>query len=94
MWNDVFGVLDEITGWNEGILPRVRDRATKVGKTLESNGVGEPCIFTNGPESVVFTWEGAGQSNAYLTISESCLSALYTTPEKIVWRWDGIANES
>jgi hypothetical protein len=69
------------------INPDVYGSALFVAASLRETAVPAPRVFTHGPESVVFNWSHLGD-NLYLTISADRMSALLSTPEKIVRRVD------
>jgi hypothetical protein len=63
----------------------VYSAATYVASELKAYKVPAPRLFSHGPHSVVFNWSNTSD-NLYLTISANRVSALLSSPERIVHR--------
>jgi hypothetical protein len=89
--------LNEMTDLEEGdywkIDQSVYDAASYVAAQLMAYSIPAPRILSHGQESVVFNWTEETNS-LYLTISASGISALISTPQRIIHRMDYLANEA
>jgi hypothetical protein len=83
--------LDSEDEWRIG--GAVRDAASHVATQLISCGIPAPRVFTHGSESIVFNWSNKKNNNLYLTISANRISALISTPERIVQRMEFSASK-
>jgi hypothetical protein len=61
----------------------IYDAASSVVSWLKDKAVQVPQVLVHGPTSVVFNWTKADQ-NLYLTVGSEYVSALTTTPERIL----------
>ena len=60
--------------------------SVQVAAALLYNNVPTPTVFSHGPNSVVFNWSGPDNSNLYLTVGATRLSALISTFHDITYR--------
>lgn len=77
----------------EKIDASVYDAASHVAAELMAYSVPAPRVFNHGPESVVFNWSH-DTNNLYLTISANRISALISSPQRIMRRIQYSPNES
>lgn len=89
-------VLSELTALEEEdewkIDASVYNIASYFATELRSGWIPAPSIFVHGPTSVVFNWSG-GMYNFYLTIGANNVSALFSSPERILRRIEYSGNE-
>ena len=71
----------------------VYNAASHVAVALKASMLPAPRVFTHGPHSVVFNWSNAF-NNLYLTISANRISALLSSPERILRRVEYSTYES
>jgi hypothetical protein len=60
--------------------------SVQVAAALFDKNIPTPTVFSHGPKSVVFNWSGPDNSNLYLTVSATRLSALVSTVHSITYR--------
>ncbi len=82
--------FEEEDDWK--IESSVYNVASYFATELRSNLVPAPQVFVHGPKSVVFNWSD-GFYNLYLTIGASNVSALLSSPERIIRRAEYSKNE-
>ncbi|MBV8277069.1 MAG: hypothetical protein JO170_17675 [Verrucomicrobia bacterium] len=82
--------LEEEDDWK--IEESVYAAASYYATELRSGSVPAPQVSVHGPKSVVFNWSN-GFYNLYLTISANRVSALLSSPERIIQRKEYSKNE-